>query len=56
MNMTVKDRADMGELDAFLEKHPEIKMIETLLPDVNGILRGKRIGRDEFETLYKKAI
>ena len=54
--MTIKDQAGVCELEAFLEKHPQVKMIETLLPDVNGILRGKRIGRDEFETLYKKGL
>ncbi len=54
--MTINDRGSMDELVAFLEKHPQTKMIETLLVDVNGILRGKRIGRDEFETLYTEGL
>ena len=44
------------ELQDFLETHPRTKMVEILLPDVNGILRGKRIGRDELETLYRQGL
>lgn len=44
------------ELQDFLKKHPRTKMVELLLPDINGILRGKRIGRDELETLYRRGI
>ena len=44
------------ELREFLKLHPQVKMAELLLPDVNGILRGKRIGRDELETLYKEGL
>ena len=54
--MNIKDRGTMEELQRLLDKHPEIKMIETLLPDINGILRGKRIGREEFQTLYKSGL
>ena len=38
------------------EQHPQTKMVELLLPDVNGILRGKRIGTDELETLYRRGL
>ena len=54
--MKITDKASVEELHAFLKKHPDIKMIETLLPDINGILRGKRIGRAEFETLYNAGL
>jgi glutamine synthetase len=54
--MNIKDRGSLEELKAFLDNHPDVKMIETLLPDVNGIMRGKRIGRKEFETLYKDGL
>jgi len=54
--MSVPDQGSIEELHTFLEKHPEIKMIETLLPDINGMLRGKRIGGDEFELLYKNGL
>ena len=54
--MMIPDRGSVDELQDFLDKHPETKMIETLLPDTNGILRGKRIGRDEFELLYEEGL
>ena len=54
--MSMPDRGSIEELQVFLKKQPEIKMIETLIPDINGILRGKRIGSGEFETLYKEGL
>jgi glutamine synthetase len=36
------------ELDRFLEQYPETRFLEPLMPDINGILRGKRIGVGEF--------
>ncbi len=44
------------ELETFLQHYPGTRMIETLNVDANGILRGKRIARDEFRTLYEKGI
>jgi glutamine synthetase len=32
----------------FLERYPETRQLELLQPDMLGILRGKRVGRDEF--------
>jgi glutamine synthetase len=46
----------MAELHAYLAKAPHTRAIEVLIADVNGILRGKRIGRDEFEALYRSGI
>ena len=54
--MKITDRARVEELEAYLEKHPETTIIETLLVDMNGILRGKRIGRHEFRTLYEEGL
>jgi glutamine synthetase len=36
------------ELDRYLEQYPETRFLEPLMPDINGILRGKRIGVGEF--------
>ncbi len=46
----------MRELRAFRRKHPQVKMVEVLLPDVNGILRGKRVAWDEAEALYREGL
>ena len=36
------------ELGKFLDQYPDTEQIELLQPDMLGILRGKRVGRDEF--------
>lgn len=54
--MKTTQRGSSGELQSFLKKHPDIKVVETLLPDINGILRGKRIGRDELGTLFDDSL
>lgn len=46
------DIADQSELDQFLERHPDIEMLELLMPDMNGVLRCKRIGRREFDGFF----
>ena len=40
------------ELDDYLEQHPETRYLETLSPDMNGILRGKRAERHDFHKLF----
>jgi glutamine synthetase len=52
----VNDFATPAELEAFLQAHPATRMIEVLHPDAHGILRGKRVGRDEWATLFSKGI
>lgn len=44
--------ADQAQLDTFLQQHPEIQMLELLMPDMNGLLRCKRIQRREFDSLF----
>jgi glutamine synthetase len=46
------DVADEAQIEAFLEEQPEIQMLELLMPDINGILRCKRIHRREFPSLF----
>lgn len=36
------------ELRKFLDQYPDTEQLELLQPDMLGILRGKRVGRDEF--------
>ena len=35
--------------EQFLAQHPEIETIDILLPDLSGVMRGKRIGASELE-------
>jgi glutamine synthetase len=41
------------EVDWFLRAHPEITMIEALLPDSNGVLRGKWVPRGKLAKVFK---
>jgi len=38
---------------AFLDEHPEVATIDVLLPDLSGVVRGKRIGRDQLVSTFK---
>ena len=40
-----------AELASYLEQHPDTQYIDTLLPDINGIPRGKRLPRSAFKKL-----
>jgi len=44
------------ELVEALRKHPEARVLELLLPDMNGIIRGKRVGRDEFSKVMSDGV
>jgi glutamine synthetase len=42
----------MDTLAAFLEQHPRLELFEVLLPDINGQLRGKWVGRENLAKLF----
>jgi glutamine synthetase len=46
--MTSQTRPLPGELARFLERYPATASLELLQPDMVGILRGKRVGENEF--------
>jgi glutamine synthetase len=48
------DGADAARM--FLDANPGLQSIELLLPDLNGILRGKRIPAGDLETLFRSGI
>ena len=39
------------ELETYLQDYPETRYLEALIADMNGILRGKRVERDDFYKL-----
>lgn len=43
--------AKLVEMDAFLAANPDVELIELLIPDMCGMLRGKRLTRDSFGKL-----
>lgn len=50
------DKASSREIEEFLNTAPDTQYIEALAPDMNGILRGKRLGPDEFTKAYSSGI
>ncbi len=48
--------AERHDIDAFIEANPDIQMLELLMPDINGMLRCKRIHRREFDTLFSHSL
>lgn len=44
------------ELDAYLSAHPETRFMEPLIADMNGILRGKRVGIDDLGKAFKGGV
>ena len=54
--MSIPNQGDMSELREFRKSSPDSRMLEVIMPDMNGILRGKRITIDEAESLYEEGI
>ncbi|MAO91816.1 MAG: glutamine synthetase [Rhodospirillaceae bacterium] len=44
------------EVDAFVEANPGLKGVDMIVPDMCGILRGKRIGVEAIDKLYEGGI
>lgn len=44
------------EAQAFLERYPDIESFDLLISDLNGVLRGKRIPRDNLVKAYQDGI
>jgi len=46
---------DVKAAEAFLTRHP-VDTVDLLIPDLNGVLRGKRIHRDALTKVYQEGI
>lgn len=44
------------EMEAFLKAYPDTRYIEILVPDMNGILRGKRTEATDFSNIFASGI
>ena len=54
--MTTKRAEVPPEAADFLAGNPDIRAVELLLPDLNAILRGKRVSRRELAGLFREGI
>ncbi|MFW6346953.1 MAG: glutamine synthetase family protein, partial [Halomonas sp.] len=45
-----------AEARDFLTRHPEIETVDLLISDLNGVLRGKRVARENLEKAYTQGI
>jgi len=43
----------MDEVSEFLAKHPDVEIFDAILPDLCGVIRGKRVSRDSVLDIYK---
>jgi glutamine synthetase len=44
------------EVESFLARHPQLRHVDVLLADLNGVERGKRIDREQLLTLYERGL
>jgi glutamine synthetase len=49
-------RDDFSNAEAFLAAHPAVRFVDLLLPDLCGILRGKRIDRTDLSGIYQRGM
>lgn len=49
-------RDDYSNAQAFLAAHPAVNVVDLLLPDLSGILRGKRVDVADLATTYDKGM
>ncbi|WP_339779002.1 glutamine synthetase family protein [uncultured Thalassospira sp.] len=45
-----------AEAQRFFEANPDIELLELLLPDINGVFRGKRVTKNKFLKSYAEGI
>ena len=50
------EQAQLAEVEAFLAGHPQIGSFDMMVVDMNGILRGKQLGRDYVKKLYTEGV
>ncbi len=50
------DSVDMDEVEAFLSANPDLDTLEVVLPDTNGVLRGKWLPGSALEKVYENGV
>jgi glutamine synthetase len=47
---------DFEQAEAFLARHPQVRCVDLLLPDINGVLRGKRVEAGDLRAVYERGM
>lgn len=47
---------DFANAEAFLARHPAVRCVDLLLPDMNGVLRGKRVEATDLRQVYERGV
>ena len=42
--------------DSFLLAHPELQFVDLLIPDINGIVRGKRVDPSALAKVFERGV
>lgn len=42
--------------DSFLQAHPELQFVDLLIPDINGIVRGKRVDPSALAKVFERGV
>ena len=45
-----------ASVEAFLKAHPELQFVDLLIPDINGIVRGKRVDPSTLGKVFERGI
>ncbi|MBM4218281.1 MAG: glutamine synthetase [Gammaproteobacteria bacterium] len=49
-------RDEFSNAEAFLAAHPAVRAIDLLLPDLSGVLRGKRVDKSDLAGVYQRGL
>ena len=49
----ISKKSNLDELQKFMQKFPTTQEMEIIIGDINGVIRGKRIRSNEFESIFR---
>lgn len=52
----MNDSQENSELKTYLDRYPDTRYMDLIVPDMVGILRGKRVGREDFGKIFGKGV
>ena len=56
MTTNLVSSSELEVATAFIEAHPQVEVIEVMISDTNGVLRGKWLSRGSFTKVFKSGM